>query len=210
MKIKGSNWPVMMVVYEAGYHRGMAQLLAVQLADFRIRTVGATSRHEVLLAISEHDLDFMVVAGCGEATIDEHTGHVIQTAGEPPRFDGLGLGKLAKKKLPRLPGIFASGYVLSEPVLADIDRHGLAFLAKPFAITQLLELVLLLLWYDERRISQPGHYFSRGCMKQRTGDLPGALRDLTKAIQLNPHDGEAFRHRNAVTRSLPNPFGLPL
>jgi lipoprotein NlpI len=99
---------------------------------------------------------------------------------------------------PRLQGVFTSGYPLSEPVLAEIDRHGMAFLPKPFQINEFLEMVSLLLWQGGNRATTADHFFSSGRMKQCLGDWPGARHDLDQAIALDPHDAEAYNHRSEV------------
>ena len=199
---KNADWPTMLIVYQAGYHDCIPELLEVILQDFRIKVIKAGSESEVILAMSSAKFDLFLVAGCGSSQIAPGSGEVLASASSESKFDGLRLARLLKKALPRVPGIFASGYLFDESMLADLDRHGLAFLSKPFGPDELIELVLLLLWRGGESASNALHFFSCGLMKQVTGDLQGSLRDLDRAIDLDPRDAEARNLRGEVKRDL--------
>lgn len=203
-------WPVVLVIYQAGFHDEILPLFQAILQDIRVKTVSATNKAEVLKILKTQSIDLFMVAGCGNGSLNHRTGHVHQPHNGTAQFDGLGLGKLVRQKHPQLQGIFTSGYFLSEHILADIDRCGMAFLPKPFRLEEMLELVLMLLWNNGESACCPSHFFSCGRIKQAIGDSPRALQEFNKTIELNPGDAQAYNHRSEIKFELGDFSGAAL
>ena len=181
---QNKNWPTMLVVYEPGFHDMITELLILFCDSVYIRAIKAGSQSEALSQLSLTRVNLFFVAGCGSTPIDPATGHTEKKAGEMARFDGLAVGKAIVKAYPKLPGVFCSGYRLNGYVMAQIHRHGMTFLPKPFEIAQLHDLLLFLLWRDGKAARQVCRFLSRAPVKIANGDLAGARRDFTEASKL--------------------------
>ena len=205
--LQNKHWPTMLIVHEPGFHDLVNDLLAATFRSLRIRVLHAGSQADALSLLGLTRVDLFLVAGCGSGPVNPRTAHVVEAAGEPVKFDGLEVGKAIKRAFPTLPGIFCSGYPFGENIQAQIDRHGMAFLPKPFTASQLCELLLLLLWRDGKTADNADHFISCAKMKKLTGDLAGASRDLDQALELAFADAEAFNLRSEVRRRLGDASG---
>ena len=181
---QNNNWPTMLVVYEPGFHDMIAELLMVFCDSVCIRVIKTGSQSEALSLLASTRVNLFFVAGRGSTSIDPATGYAKKKAGEVVKFDGLAAGKAIANAHPKLPGVFCSGYCLRGRVMAQIYRHGMAFLPKPFDVAQLHDLLLLLLWRDGKPARQVCRFLSRGLVKLAKGDSAGARRDFTEAKKL--------------------------
>lgn len=203
-----SDWPAIQVIYQEGYHYELFELFSAALTGFRLKVIGATGEAEARRQLDQQQVRLVIVAGWGTGPVNPKTGEIRVKGGESWNgFDGWKLAQVARNAAPHVPIILSSGYCFPEAVLNKIDRLGFGFLAKPFRIEELADILLLLLWRGGAAARTADEFFSCGHLKQITGDARGAAQDFSRALEMNTSDAESLNHRSTVWRTLGDAAG---
>ena len=61
--------------------------------------------------------------------------------------------------------------------------------------------------FERVQASDSSYFFNRAYQKTEKGDYYGAISDYTKAIEINPQDGDAYNNRGNAKRKLKDNYG---